>query len=268
MDLKAYLDRIKYSGPVRADSETLRALHRAHVMAIPYENLDVQLKRPVTTDPRAAWEKVVTRKRGGWCYEMNGAFGLALEAACFKVTRLAGTGGDPASHLVLTVDLDGKTFVADVGFADGPCEPYPLEAGEFVQDGFAFRVEMLEGGQWRLHNHKFGVTPGFVCGGPDEDAMAARCQMLQSAPTSPFVQNATVFRRDAHGYASLIGKVVRNIMPDAVTKQELNSADEYVATLKTRFALDLPEAATLWPRICARHEEVLREQASRRAAQQ
>ena len=265
MDLAAYLNRVGHAGPVRADLETLRALHRAHGLAIPYENFDVQLKRLITTDPAAAFEKLVTRKRGGWCYEMNGTFGLVLEAIGFKVTRLAGDGAEPASHLVLTVDLDGETYVADVGFADGPIEPYPLVEGPFSQGGFDYRVEFLEGGRWQLHNHKFGAVPGFSAVGPDEGAMAERCQYLQTSPESAFVQNTTVFRRNAEGFISLIGRTLRTITPAGVAKEDVPSAEAYVATLKDRFGLDLPETASLWPVICSRHEQYLRAAAARRA---
>src|SRR4249920_904388 len=90
MELSAYLERIGYSGPVAPDPATLKALHRAHLLAIPYENLDVQLRRTVTTDPAAAYDKIVRRGRGGWCYEMNGLFGAMLEAVGFDVMRMAG----------------------------------------------------------------------------------------------------------------------------------------------------------------------------------
>lgn len=72
MDLRSYLDRIGFAGEAHADLETLRRLHRGHVETIPYENLDVQFGVPVDRTPEAAFEKLVYRKRGGWCYEMNG----------------------------------------------------------------------------------------------------------------------------------------------------------------------------------------------------
>src|SRR5258707_7305951 len=89
MDLKAYFDRIEFRGEARPDLATLRTLHRAHLRAIPYENLDVQLGRTVTTDPEAAFDKIVTRRRRGWCYEMNALFGAVLVQIRFKVTRIA-----------------------------------------------------------------------------------------------------------------------------------------------------------------------------------
>src|SRR6185503_3263469 len=137
MELQAYLDRIGHSGPVRPDLATLKALHRAHLKAISYENLDVQLGRRVTTDPADAYAKIVERGRGGWCYEMNGLFGWALDQVGFSVMRMAGAAnrellGDLliGNHLVLLVDLGAEgRWIADVGFGDGSIDPYPLQTG-------------------------------------------------------------------------------------------------------------------------------------------
>jgi len=78
VNLQSYLDRIAFLGHPRPDLDTLTRLHRGHVENIPYENLDVQFVRPVTRDPAAIFEKLVTRRRGGWCYEMNGLLGWAF----------------------------------------------------------------------------------------------------------------------------------------------------------------------------------------------
>jgi N-hydroxyarylamine O-acetyltransferase len=266
MDLQAYLARIEYDGSPRADLETLRGVLRAHGRTIPYENLDVLLGRRLTTDPEAAYTKLVTRRRGGWCYEMNGVLGLALQAIGFPVTRLRGDGTGAGSHLVVTVDLDGQRYVTDVGFGDGPPEPYPLVEGEFRQDGFTYRVERQADGRWYLHNHRLGMVPGVTLDGPDEAALAEQCAFLQSSPTSPFVQNAVVTRRGPGCVLTMLGRVLRTIRPDGAEKVLLHSADEYVATLEKSFGLALPEAAALWPAICARHEQIQREKEQRRAA--
>jgi N-hydroxyarylamine O-acetyltransferase len=266
MNLSAYLRRIRYEGPLVPTFDTLRALHRAHAMAIPYENFDVQLRRPVTIDPQAAFEKLVERKRGGWCYEMNGVFGLVLDKLGFEITRRSADGSSAHSHLFLTVNLDGTTYVCDVGFSDGPIEPYPIVEGPFTQEGFEFRIENEASGRWRLHNHRFGAAPNFLAGLPDEAAMADRCQWLQTAPDSLFVQHALVFSRTRGGISSLIDRTLRTITPTEAIRTVIDDADEYVATLKTRFSLDLPEAATLWPALCERHEKYLCESAARKAA--
>jgi N-hydroxyarylamine O-acetyltransferase len=88
LKLDAYLDRIHFDGDVRADLACLRALHRAHQYAVPFENLDVQLRRASGLDPTAAYEKIVSRRRGGWCYEMNGIMEWALKQIGFDVVRM------------------------------------------------------------------------------------------------------------------------------------------------------------------------------------
>ena len=76
--LDAYLARIGLRGPCEPTLETLVALHRAHMLSVPFENLDIHLGRPLVLDPAANFEKIVTRRRGGWCYEQNGLFGWVL----------------------------------------------------------------------------------------------------------------------------------------------------------------------------------------------
>ncbi|RYF91962.1 MAG: arylamine N-acetyltransferase [Caulobacteraceae bacterium] len=263
MTLAAYLDRIGHTGPVAPDLATLRAIHRAHHFAIPYENLDVQLGRPVVTDPAAAFDKIVTRRRGGWCYEMNGLLGWALGEIGFKVTRMmAGVrreqDGDIAvgNHLILRVDLPDGPWMADVGFGDGPVDPYPIAAGPVDAGLFAYRLEETPGGWWRLHNHPAGGAPSFdfQIGPADEQALAGRCHWLQTDPASNFVLNAVVQRHQPDRLLVLRGRTLRVFTADGANDSLIADADDYVATLKTDFALDLPEAATLWPAIQARHE--------------
>lgn len=262
MDLSAYLRRIGHTGPVAADLATLRSLHRAHLLAIPYEGLDVHFGTPMTIDPAAAYAKIVERGRGGWCYEMNGVFGWALEEVGFRVIRLSGGGGDPGkptpfgNHLVLQVDIDGEPWVADVGFADGPIEPYRLVEGPFEQRGFQFRIERLSADVWRMHNHAFGARPYFDAGPTDEAALARRCDVQQYDPDSVFRQNVFFFHHGPVGHASLIGRVLREVTPLGVTKTLIGDADEFLAVLKARFDLEEPRAADLWPAICARHDEL------------
>jgi N-hydroxyarylamine O-acetyltransferase len=265
--LQAYLDRIGFKGSARPDLATLRAVHRSHVEAIPYENLDVQLRRAVTRSPADAFEKIVTRRRGGWCYEMNGLLGWALEEIGFKVTRLAGAvtrdvNGDGVigNHLVLIVDL-GDLWIADAGFGDGLIEPTPLREGAFRVGPLDCSLERVEGGWWRYNNDPSGGAPtfDFHLDVSDEALLEARCRFLQTDPASPFVMNAVVqcWRNNEHH--SMRGRVLQTV--DGIGKRQrmVDSAEEYVAMLRERFALDLPEAASLWPAILARHHAVMAE---------
>lgn len=265
MDLAAYLARVGFDGAPRPDIATLRALHRAHLEAIPYENLDVQLGAPSTPDPAAAFAKLVTRRRGGWCYEMNGVFGAALEAIGFKVTRLAGGvmrevagDGQIGNHLVLIVDLD-QPWVADVGFGDGLIEPVPLRDAAIRQGVFDFRLEDLRDGWWRLHNHPEGGARSFDfdLAVRDESKLAERCTFLQTDPSSLFVRNAVIQRHGDGAMAMLVNKVLKRVSATGVTREEVPNADAYISTLRDVFGLDVPGAATLWPRIEERHAAML-----------
>jgi len=270
MDLQAYFERIGFHGVAKPDLATLRALHRAHLLAVPYENLDVQLGRPVSRDPARAYEKIVGQGRGGWCYEMNGVLGWALEEVGFRVTRMAGgvaralRGDDMVgNHLVLKVDLEDGAWIADVGFGDGALDPVPLQAAPVTSNGFEMWLEALPDGWWRLHNHPQGGAPSYDF--RDEPADPARleerCGWLQSAAESIFVQNAVAQRHRLGSLLQLRGRVLRQVSPDRVEERLLTSADEYVEVLARDFDLDLPEAAGLWPRITARHAELFGEPA-------
>jgi N-hydroxyarylamine O-acetyltransferase len=120
----AYLRRISVPRPRTVDPAALSRLHRAHQMAIPFENLSIHLAEPVSLDGDDLIHKVVTRRRGGFCYELNGAFALLLRALGAEVVLVAarvynaGRLGPPFDHVTLLVHLaDGSgPWLADVGF--------------------------------------------------------------------------------------------------------------------------------------------------------
>ncbi|MBL8555236.1 MAG: arylamine N-acetyltransferase [Phenylobacterium sp.] len=265
MDLQAYFDRIGYTGDARPDLATLRAVHRAHALGVSYESFDVQFGTPLTPDPAAAFDKIVRRGRGGWCYEMNGVLGAALDAIGFEVTRLAGgvhraTRGDDAvgNHLVLMVDVNGEPWIADVGFGDGPREPFPLREGPVISDGYAYRLEQLDAGWWRFHNHPLGGAPSFdFTTRPADPALLARvCGELQTSPQSPFVMVAIAQRHMPDEIRMLRGRLFRRVKADRKDEHLIPDPDAFVALLAREFELELPQAAALWPTICRRHEEL------------
>lgn len=264
MILGNYLARIGCKGAARPDLATLARVHRGHVESIPYENLDVQFGRPVNRDAAAIYDKIVERKRGGWCYEMNGLLAWALEEIGFRVTRLAGAvlrekAGDVVigNHLVLLVDI-GEMMVCDAGFGDGLIEPVPLKEGSFAVGPLSCSIERVENGWLRYRNDPRGGAPSFDFHPQigDERALERQCRWLQGDPASPFVQNAIVQRWRNDEHYSLRGRVLSIISGRGKETRLISDAAEYVATLKI-LGLDLPEAAALWPRICARHDVVM-----------
>jgi N-hydroxyarylamine O-acetyltransferase len=269
MQLQPYFDRIGYRGGTRPEISVLAALQESHVGAVPFENLDVQLGRPVTISPEDAYEKIVINNRGGWCYEQNGLFGWALSEIGFNVTRIAAAvmrqdSGDAAraNHLCLLVstpESPGK-YLVDVGFGGSMNKPIELAELEHRQPPFRLGLEKLDDGYWRfwedLGDGKFSFD--FRAEPADETALQAQCHFLQNDPSSNFVLNlvAQVRTRDQHKV--LRGRVLRIASASGVTEQTLNSGDELVDTLAGQFQLNLPEATGLWPRVAARHKEILR----------
>ena len=264
MELSAYLHRIRFDGSLRPDLATLRAIHRAHQYAIPFENLDVQLRRPIALDLAANYDKIVRRGRGGWCYEMNGVMGWALKQMGFEVMRL-GAGvmralaGDAqmGNHLCLLVSLD-QPYLVDVGFGGSMAEPFPLKASEREDRPYRLELSRLDDGYWRFaeiaHGDGDPFSFDFRVDSADEALLAQKCRFLQTDPASPFIQNLVVQRRTADTHVSLRGRVLQTTHSTRVEKKLLNSADELIVTLRDSFDLDIPEAAALWPSVCARHE--------------
>jgi N-hydroxyarylamine O-acetyltransferase len=262
MDLSAYLDRIGFRGTPRPDLPTLQALHRAHQYTVPFEDLDVQLGRPVAVDVEWSFEKIVRRRRGGWCYEMNGLMGWALREIGFDVTRMsAGVRreqmGDVqlGNHLCLMVRLE-QPYLVDVGFGGTLAEPLPLREIERRDEPYRLTLRQTPGDYWRFTEEAGGepFSFDFLAAPADEALIARKCIEQQTSPSSTFVQNLVVQRRGVDEHVSLRGRVLSTIRSRGTDKLLLSSPDELVMILRQQFDLDVPEAATLWPAICARHD--------------
>lgn len=173
LQLGAYLDRLWWSGPLQADLPTLERLQRAHLTAVPFENLDVFERRGVRTNDSWTVEKVVVRRRGGWCFELNGAFAALLSAVGFEVKRLAATvlHGEISpipTHLTLEVALD-RPYLVDVGFGDSFIRPLPLDSagphdGGTEDYGFVFEDGVTTLVSWNddgttVHHFRFDHVP-------------------------------------------------------------------------------------------------------------
>ena len=140
-----YLRRIAVHGQGCAHAATLRKLQAAHLIHVPFENLDVFHRRGVRVDVNWSFQKIVDRRRGGWCYELNGCFGALLEQLGYRVARLScrtfepDTGGLSADfdHLALLVRVGDDRYLVDVGWGDCPLAPIPAETGEYARPGRA-----------------------------------------------------------------------------------------------------------------------------------
>src|SRR5262245_57086967 len=245
LNLDAYLRRIGFDAAPAADEETLFALHRAHIAAIPFENLDVMLGRGIAVDLPSVADKLVARRRGGYCFEHGVLFGAALQRLGYRVDRLLARTGDPVehprprSHLVLRVGRGDRQWLADVGFGNGLLEPLPFADGEARRQGaWSYRLVRGEDGAWRLREGVDEVWRTLMTF-TDEPQYPVDVEVANhytaTNPHSPFVQRCILVRKDDTSVRGLRGRELTVERPGHEPQQRLLGDQEFAAALSAEF---------------------------------
>lgn len=264
MNLSAYLKRIQFDGEVRPDLATLNVLINAHVRSVPFENLDIYAERSVVYSTEAAYDQIVTRGQGGWCFEMNSLFGWVLNEIGFNVARLSAgvrrtTLGDASlgNHLCLMVTLD-QDYLVDVGFGGSQLAAIALEIGETIHSPLRMAMAQTEDGYWRLHEGGWGSAMCYdFKAEPADDALLVKQHNTQvDDPNSIFRKTVTAKIRTGRAYHTLRGRVLDTNWPGRKETREIASAEEWSSILNDVFGLHEPEIDRLWPMICARHKQL------------
>ena len=247
LNITAYLERINYRGPLEPTAAILRELHKAHMLAAPFENLDIHLRREIVLDEQKNYSKIVERRRGGFCYELNGAFAMLLRALGYDVKMLSagvadpkGDFGPPFDHMTLLVEL-GERWLADVGFGDSFHEPLLLdEEGEQEQEWGAYRIarhgeqltlEQRAGNSWKPQ-YRFTLQPyNFT-------DFAGMCRYHQTSPDSPFTQRRTCSLATVDGRITLTGMRLITTAGGERHERDLADEQEYMAVLRERFGVE------------------------------
>ena len=262
------------TGPPSADA--LAELQASHLERVVFENLEIQRGRPTTVDDAESAERIVKRGRGGYCFHLNGAFGLLLEALGYDVTRRRGTVQplDTAPHRLLnhlvvvvhglpTAAHPEGAWWAEVGLADGPTAPLALSAGD-GEDGlyrYAIEPSPVYAGGWRLLQGEDGRS-GIVdvdTAAPAATEVAAAHERLSTSPESRFVRTATVQRRRAGGLDVLRARELSHVARAGTRTTLLADEGAWFAALADVFDLELPdvdaaERRALWERVSAQHD--------------
>jgi len=246
VDVAAYLERIAYRGPLEVSFETLSGLHLAHLYAVPFENLDIISGRPIALGDAELFDKIVVRRRGGFCYELNGMFGALLRELGFRVSMLSAEvarelgGFSPEfDHLALRVDLD-EPWLADVGFGDGFRVPLALnDDTEQEQDGRFYRI--IPESEYRVlqrrdpdgwtSQYRFTLRPRAL-----ED-FAERCRFHQTSPESHFTRGRICTLATPEGRVTLSGVRLLVTTGTERTEQWLAGEAEYAAVLRQTFGV-------------------------------
>ncbi len=251
IDVAAYLQRIGYSGPLDATAETLRAMHTAHLMTVPFENLSIALGQKIVLDEISLFDKIVKRRRGGFCYEANGLFAALLRDLGFDVTLLsAGVARQDASfgpefdHLTLRVDLE-EPWLVDVGFGDSFREPLRFAPGdEQVQDEYRYCIAHLgayfylqrsgDGAEWEPQ-YRFTSQPHRL------SDFAHMCHYHQTAPASSFTQQHICTLATPDGRVTLSDMRLITTKHGERIEQILDDPLGYDAALREHFGIVLPD---------------------------
>jgi len=247
LNVPAYLDRIAYTGPLAPTLDVLRNLHRTQLLSVPFENLDIAAGRKIVCDENAFIDKIVKGRRGGFCYELNGAFAVLLRVIGFQVTLLSarvpredGSDGPEFDHLALKIDLD-EPWLADVGFGDSFLEPLELRSGvegshdgrryRVVDAGNSLRMERAErNGIWKPQ-YSFTLTPRSL------NDFAAMCHYHQTSPESPFTRKIVCSKATLDGRITVADR--RLILTrDGIREEHMLASDEErSAALKKYFEI-------------------------------
>jgi N-hydroxyarylamine O-acetyltransferase len=255
MNIATYLRRIGYHGPLAPTLPTLRQLHVAHLLAVPFENLDIHQGRPIVLDEAALFDKIVGRRRGGFCYELNGLFAALLRTVGFqvallsaRVTRGDGNFGPEFDHMALLVQAEDSAtgeelrMLADVGFGDSFREPLRLDdPGEQYQGMGAYRLTH-NGDDWQMEERSEGVwlpQYRFTLQPRRLAEFGAMCQYHQTSPDSHFTRGRICSLARPDGRISLSD--LRLITTERGERQEqvLESQEEYAVALREHFGFEL-----------------------------
>ncbi|MEY9991279.1 N-hydroxyarylamine O-acetyltransferase [Streptomyces sp. V4I8] len=269
VEVDAYLRRLGVEHPAWPTVDVLRELHLRHLQTVPFENLSVHRGEEIVLEEKRLLDKVVGARRGGFCYELNGAFGALLGALGFDVTLLAarvhakeGKLGIPYDHMALKVrTVDGGTWLADVGFGAHSHHPLAFEArGEQEDPAGVFRIVEAgpdEAGARGGHEAAEAVDLDVVMDGRPEYRLERRPRVLgdfvagawwhSTSPASHFTQSLVCSRvTEEGGRITLSGRTFKATAADGTREErELGTDEEVLGVYRERFGIELDRVPTV-----------------------
>lgn len=250
VDVASYFDRLRLDATTTPvpDGDWLRLLHRAHVTTIPFENLDVAMGLGVDLDIDALQDKLVHRRRGGYCFEHNLLFAAVLEHLGYPVLRLAGRvhpdKPGPKTHLLLCVWADDQWWLADVGFGGHLLDPLPLVATTVAEGRWIYRLSSLVGA-WRLQARDpdgWRSLYEFTLDSLEPVDCDVHNHYTATHPRSPFTGQIVAFRTSLDERHLLHGRVLTTQPQAGVDRERRLSVSEALTALHEIFDIQLGDS--------------------------
>ena len=232
-DLPTYLQRIGYTGHPTGDTTTLHSLMRQQLFTVPFENLDVQAGKVVSLAPEDIADKILQQGRGGYCYEVNGLFAMALQALGIPYQFVAARpmfypARRPRTHMAVIAEVEGRRWLCDLGFGSyGIRAPMDLELLDIniEQDSDTFLLTRDERGEYLLKAQVDGEWAnqyGFDLS-PQEWIDFVPANYLNSThPEAIFVQKLVVVQHHSSGRNILLGDMLKTITDGRAEKRQLD----------------------------------------------
>lgn len=281
----AYLKRLGLQAEAPS-AAALARLHRAHVERIPYDTFWIHLRQGWGIEPTETVQRFATTCRGGYCFQLNGAFHALLTHLGYTVTlnvagvyRAAGPSEDALrNHTTIIAEgvpseaNPGGRWWVDVGLGDALHEPLPLVEGTYSQGPLRFAIEAVEPGgigDWRLlHDHSGWFTGVILVEDPvGMETFGERHRFMSTSPESTYAKVVTALRRHTDGVTLMRGCVLTSISGGGATEHIVESLSEWLEVLQREFGLSFPDAsgealAALWVSVQRTHEEWLQARAA------
>ena len=228
----------------------LTQLQQAHLLNIPFENLDIHDGVPIELDIGCIYSKVVLNRRGGFCYELNGLFYELLLKVGFRAKRIAARVfdkdigyGPPFDHMAIIVSIDGIDYLSDVGFGEFSFSPLQMMEGVMQQDARGvFIMEPHDNGYTRvskLENNLLVPQYIFTTTGTQLDEFKEMCLYHQTSPQSHFTKQALITRPTQEGRITLTRDKLKIKEGDATCETPLDNEEAFRQMLSKYFAIDL-----------------------------
>lgn len=248
-DLSTYFRRISYSGRAAADTATLHAIMRHQLFSIPFENLDVQAGKVVSMVPSDIAGKLLHQKRGGYCYELNGLFAMALEALGITYRFVAARpmfypARRPKTHMAVIAEVDGRQWLCDLGFGSyGIRAPMALDMldTDLMQDFDTFRLSRDARGDYLLQAKVEGDWAdqyAFDLSHQEWIDFVPANYLNSTHPDAIFVQKLLVIQHHPEGRSILLGDMLKTITAGRIQKQPLPK-EKIANVLKDLFSLSV-----------------------------
>lgn len=250
MKLEEYLNRIKYGGYIKNNRETLKELHKCHVLSVPFEDLDIHLNRPINLDLESIYEKVILKNRGGFCYELNFLFYSFLKEIGFDCDFISsriydenGKLGPDFDHMSIIVKLSNK-WLLDVGYGDLFIEPIKIIDGFSKKDWFKiYRIDKVNKSRYLLSEsrngkefkkrYEFDETPRRI------EEFYDQCEFKQTSEESYFVRNRICTIPTERGRTTLLNNLQIKRIDESREEFEIKTEAVFHQILKEEFGIKI-----------------------------